>query len=112
MSEYKLDLNNYINEPPKPITYEMFNILIKQRDQFHAERDNCLKDIEQLRECNRELERESKQKSIILSLLDKENERDKPFLSEISQHIGHKPSSSTYKMFRKKLDDIGIKERK
>lgn len=38
----------------------MFNKLIKQRDQFHAERDNCLKDIDQLRERNRELERKAR----------------------------------------------------
>ncbi|MDN6849484.1 MAG: hypothetical protein L0L98_06240 [Staphylococcus equorum] len=31
-------------------------------------------------------------------------------LSEISQHIGNKPASSTYKYFRAKLDGIGIKE--
>lgn len=31
-------------------------------------------------------------------------------LSEISQHIGNKPSSSTYKYFRAKLDGVGIKE--
>lgn len=31
-------------------------------------------------------------------------------LSEISQHIGNKPSSSKYKYFRAKLDGIGIKE--
>lgn len=31
-------------------------------------------------------------------------------LSEISQHIGNKPSSSTYKYFRAKLDFLGIKE--
>ncbi|MDW4486443.1 hypothetical protein [Staphylococcus saprophyticus] len=30
-----------------------------QRDQFKAERDNCLKDIEQLRERNRELYQEN-----------------------------------------------------
>lgn len=35
----------------------------------------------------------------------------KTLLSEISQHIGNKPSSSTYKYFRAKLDGIGIKER-
>ncbi|MEB7752237.1 hypothetical protein [Staphylococcus pseudoxylosus] len=32
----------------------------QERDQFHAERDNCLKDIDQLRERNRELERENR----------------------------------------------------
>ena len=31
-------------------------------------------------------------------------------LSEISQHIGNEPSSSTYRYFRAKLDGIGIKE--
>ncbi|WP_047503391.1 hypothetical protein [Staphylococcus sp. ZWU0021] len=30
--------------------------------------------------------------------------------NEFSQHIGKKPSSSTYKYFRAKLDGIGIKE--
>lgn len=34
----------------------------------------------------------------------------KTLLSEISQHIGNKPSSSTYKYFRAKLDCLGIKE--
>ncbi|MDN6630231.1 MAG: hypothetical protein L0K90_03105 [Staphylococcus equorum] len=31
-------------------------------------------------------------------------------LSEISQHIGNKPSSSTYKYFRAKLDELGVVE--
>lgn len=31
-------------------------------------------------------------------------------LSEFSQHIGNKPSSSTYKYFREKLDGLGIVE--
>ena len=33
----------------------------------------------------------------------------KTLLTEISQHIGNKPASSTYKYFRAKLDSIGIK---
>ena len=33
-------------------------------------------------------------------------------LSEISQHIGNKPSSSTYKYFRAKLDNLNITEDK
>lgn len=33
-------------------------------------------------------------------------------LSEISQHIGNKPSSSTYKYFRAKLDNLNITEGK
>ncbi|OEK70839.1 hypothetical protein [Staphylococcus equorum] len=38
--------------------------------------------------------------------LHKENRN---LLSEFSQHIGNKPSSSKYKYFRAKLDGIGIK---
>lgn len=34
----------------------------------------------------------------------------KTLLTQFSQHIGNKPSSSTYKQFRKQLDDIGIRE--
>lgn len=34
----------------------------------------------------------------------------KTLLSEFSQHIGNKPSSSTYKYFRAKLDALEIKE--
>lgn len=34
----------------------------------------------------------------------------KSLLSEISQHIGNKPSSSTYKYFRAKLDELNIEE--
>ena len=34
----------------------------------------------------------------------------KSLLSEFSQNIGNKPSSSTYKYFRAKLDELGIEE--
>ena len=34
----------------------------------------------------------------------------KSLLSEFSQHIGNKPSSSTYKYFRANLDSVGIVE--
>ncbi|WP_373442546.1 hypothetical protein [Staphylococcus equorum] len=39
-----------------------------------------------------------------------DSDKYKSLLSEISQHIGSKPSSSTYKYFRAKLDCLGIKE--
>ena len=42
--------------------------------------------------------------------LSKESDKYKSLLSEFSQHIGNKPSSSTYKYFREKLDELGIKE--
>lgn len=45
-----------------------------------------------------------------ISNLANENDLKHNLLSEFSQHIGNNPSSSTYKKFRKQLDDIGIKE--
>lgn len=45
----------------------------------------------------------------LLTKLDINKDKDN-LLSEISQHIGNKPSSSKYKYFREKLDGIGIKE--
>ena len=49
-------------------------------------------------------------KSVMYTDLSKESDKYKTLLSEISQHIGNKPSSSTYKYFRAKMDSIGIKE--
>ncbi|OIS56070.1 hypothetical protein A4A32_01815 [Staphylococcus equorum] len=37
-----------------------------------------------------------------------DSDKYKMLLSEISRHIGNKPSSSTYKYFRAKLDGVGI----
>jgi len=42
--------------------------------------------------------------------LEKDFENKHNLLSEFSQHIGNKPSSSTYKYFRAKLDDLNITE--
>ncbi|MDN8848662.1 hypothetical protein Q0M30_17670, partial [Staphylococcus aureus] len=42
----------------------------EQRDQYKAERDNCLKDIDQLRERNRELERENEKLSRLIDVKD------------------------------------------
>lgn len=42
--------------------------------------------------------------------LEDESSKYIDLLSEFSQHIGNKPSSSTYKYFREKLDGLGIKE--
>lgn len=41
-----------------------------------------------------------------------DSDKYKMLLSEISQHIGNKPSSSTYKYFRAKLDNLNITEDK
>lgn len=42
--------------------------------------------------------------------LEDESSKYIDLLSEISQHIGNKSSSSTCKYFREKLDELGIKE--
>lgn len=53
-----------------------------------------------------ELQESEKQRSEFVTMLNESNN----LLSEFSQHIGNKPSSSTYKYFRAKLDGVGIKE--
>lgn len=112
--------------------------LTKQNQQFKAERDKFEQMLNKECECGYKLEGQlhdmTKQRDTLIddlswykakvSRLERENEKyDKQFtdyidetnislnlLSEISQHIGNKPSSSTYKYFRAKLDNIGIKE--
>lgn len=63
---------------------------------------NCLK--------IRDLKEDVKKYKRGISNLINENELKHNLLYEFSQHIGNKPSSSTYKYFRAKLDGIGIKE--
>lgn len=113
--------------------------LTKQSDQFKAERDTLVDDLSWYKSKVNRLERENeklvwtlKNKEDVIdwnclkirdlkedvekykrgiSNLINENELKHNLLSEFSQHIGNKPSSSTYKYFRAKLDGIGIKER-
>ncbi|MEX6128624.1 hypothetical protein [Staphylococcus saprophyticus] len=89
----------------------------KQRDQYKEERDTLIDDLAVLKANISRLERELKKKNMDADRLgyrwrDSHDEAKtyKSLLSEFSQHIGNKPSSSTYKYFRAKLDDIGIKE--
>lgn len=51
-----------------------------------------------------------KQKDEVINKLISNIKSKDNLLSEISQHIGNKPSSSTYKYFRAKLDGLGIEE--
>ncbi|MDW3788488.1 hypothetical protein QI357_01520 [Staphylococcus saprophyticus] len=55
-----------------------------------------------------ELQESEKQRSEFVTMLNESNN----LLSEFSQHIGNKPSSSTYKYFREKLDNLNITEDK
>ncbi|MEX6267658.1 hypothetical protein AB6F08_12300 [Staphylococcus saprophyticus] len=112
----------------------------EQRDQFKTERDTLIDDIAVLKANISRLERENeklvwtlKNKEDVIdwnclkirglkediekykrgiSNLINENELKHNLLSEISQHIGNKPSSSTYKYFRAKLDNLNITEDK
>ncbi|MDW3868353.1 hypothetical protein QI345_11405 [Staphylococcus saprophyticus] len=89
----------------------------QQRDQYKTERDTLIDDLSWYKAKVSRLERELKKKNMDADRLgyrwrDSHNEAKtyKSLLSEISQHIGNKPSSSTYKYFRAKLDGVGIKE--
>ena len=78
--------------------------------EFERERDELAAKVSRL-------ERELKKKNMDADRLGyrwrnshDEAETYKSLLSEFSQHIGNKPSSSTYKYFRAKLDELGIEE--
>lgn len=84
---------------------------------YKEQRDTLIDDIAVLKANISRLERELKKKNMDADRLgyrwrDSHDEAKtyKSLLSEFSQHIGNKPSSSTYKYFRAKLDTIGIKE--
>ncbi|MDW4303875.1 hypothetical protein QI067_03465 [Staphylococcus saprophyticus] len=90
---------------------------LKQRDQYKLERDTLIDDLSWYKAKVSRLERENEifHRKLMAQLevnteLRMSNKDKHNLLSEISQHIGNKPSSSTYKYFRAKLDGIGIKE--
>ena len=117
---------------------KMYWDMEKERDQFKSERDILTDDLSRYKAKVSKLERDNeklvwtlKNKEDVIdwnclkirglkediekykrgiSNLINENDLKHNLLSEISQHIGNKPSSSTYKYFRAKLDGIGIKE--
>lgn len=87
--------------------------------QYKSERDTLIDDLAVLIANISRLERELKKKNMDADRLGYRwrNSHDKAktyksLLSEFSQHIGNKPSSSTYKYFRAKLDDLNITEDK
>lgn len=132
-SVYKLGLNNHRNEPYKEITHEMFNKLFQQRDQYKTERDTLIDDLswykakvsrlEQIRDIKdsalkgadikiKALERENKDLRLQSDTYFEQWQQHKALNNEFSQHIGNKPSSSRYKYFRAKLDNLNITEDK
>lgn len=117
---------NKINDLEKS-RLEIAGLLEKSRiisDQYKAERDTLIDDLSWYKaKVSRLEQRHSKlvdentrlQNELYTVGLNQDEAGDKikeykTLLSEISQHIGNKPSSSSYKYFRAKLDGIGIKE--
>ncbi|UNP87078.1 hypothetical protein MNZ23_05610 [Staphylococcus equorum] len=98
----------------------------KMAQQYKTERDTLIDDLSWYKAKVSRLERENRKlrvksdsffeswrfKSVMYTDLSKESDKYKTLLSEFSQHIGNKPSSSTYKYFRAKLDDLNITEDK
>ncbi|WP_436964320.1 hypothetical protein [Staphylococcus xylosus] len=100
------------------MSYEEGKEVIIEYNKIKSERDTLIDDIAVLKANISRLERELKKKNMDADRLGyrwrnshDEAETYKSLLSEFSQHIGNKPSSSTYKNFRAKLDGVGIKER-
>ena len=96
---------------------KMYWDMEKERDQFKSERDILTDDLSRYKAKVSKLERELKKKNMDADRLGYRwrNSHDeaktyKSLLSEFSQHIVNKPSSSTYKYFRAKLDELGIEE--
>ena len=131
MSESTKDLVEYVankfSENPGHFAatiLRMYWDMEEQRDQFKSERDILTDDLSWYKAKVSRLERENERlrvksdsffeswrfKSVMYTDLSKESDKYKSLLSEFSQHIGNKPSSSTYKYFREKLDELGIEE--
>lgn len=105
-------------------TVKDYEKLSEQYNKMLEERNSLIDDLTWYRAKVSRLERENRKlrvksdsffeswrfKSVMYTDLSKESDKYKSLLSEISQHIGNKPSSSTYKYFRAKLNGIGIKE--
>ena len=105
-------------------TVKDYEKLSEQYNKMIAERNNLIDDLSWYKAKVSRLERENRKlrvksdsffeswrfKSVMYTDLSKESDKYKSLLSEFSQHIGNKPSSSTYKYFRAKLDSLGIKE--
>ncbi|ANK37577.1 hypothetical protein AOB58_775 [Staphylococcus sp. AntiMn-1] len=105
-------------------TVKDYEKLSEQYNKMLAERNSLIDDLSWYKAKVSRLERENRKlrvksdsffeswrfKSVMYTDLSKESDKYKSLLSEISQHIGNKPSSSTYKYFRAKLDSIGIEE--
>ena len=82
----------------------------EQYNKMIAERDTLIDDLSWYKAKVSRLERHNKDLRLQSDTYFEQWQQHKALNNEFSQHIGNKPSSSTYKYFRAKLDGIGIKE--
>ena len=106
---YKQELNTHTGIVLNP-QQQFINKLIKQRDQYKTERDTLIDDLTWYKAKVSRLERHNKDLRLQSDTYFEQWQQHKALNNEFSQHIGNKPSSSTYKYFRAKLDGLGIKE--
>lgn len=100
-------------------TVKDYEKLSEQYNKMIAERNSLIDDLSWYKAKVSRLEREKEEfhRKLMAQLevnteLRMSNKDKHAILSEFSQHIGNKPSSSTYKYFRAKLDDLNITEGK
>lgn len=84
--------------------------MTKQRDTLIDDLSWYKAKVSRLERENEEFHRKLMTQLEVNTTLRMSNRYKLNLLSELSQHIGNKPSSSTYKYFRAKLDELGIKE--
>ena len=82
----------------------------EQYNKMIAERDILIDDLSWYKAKVSRLERHNKDLRLQSDTYFEQWQQHKALNNEFSQHIGNKPSSSTYKYFREKLDELGIKE--
>ncbi|MDW4093359.1 hypothetical protein QI297_00460 [Staphylococcus saprophyticus] len=76
--------------------------------EFECERDELEAKVSRLEQEKEIFHRKLMAQLEVNTELKMGNKDKHAILSEISQHIGNKPSSSTYKYFRAKLDNLNI----
>lgn len=82
----------------------------EQYNKMIAERNSLIDDLSWYKAKVSRLERHNKDLRLQSDTYFEQWQQHKALNNEFSQHVGNKPSSSTYKYFRAKLDGVGIKE--
>ena len=91
-------------------TVKDYEKLSEQYNKMIAERNSLIDDLSWYKAKVSRLERHSKDLRLQSDTYFEQWQQHKALNREFSQHIGNKPSSSTHKYFREKLDELGIKE--